>query len=109
MSTRNRKIMFLGSKARAVRKADNLNAIFELTVKEMWDPRRPTTLWASMACFRDSSSSSSIIRGCDRDGDGSSELDTRSVHISRRVRAVKETVMTAIPRWGLQSRHLKAL
>jgi hypothetical protein len=32
----------------------NLTAIFEPIVWKMWEPRRPTTLWASTACFRDS-------------------------------------------------------
>jgi hypothetical protein len=36
-----------GSKGRPARKADNLTTI--------WGPRRFTTLWASMACYRDSS------------------------------------------------------
>jgi hypothetical protein len=35
------------------RKADNLTAIFEPIVKVMWDPQRPTTLWAFTACYRD--------------------------------------------------------
>jgi hypothetical protein len=30
--------MFLGSKARLVRKADNLTAIYEPIVQTMWDP-----------------------------------------------------------------------
>jgi hypothetical protein len=38
MSTRNIKIMFLGSKVRWVRKADNLTAIYEPIVKTVWDP-----------------------------------------------------------------------
>jgi hypothetical protein len=39
MSTRNRKIMFLGSKVRSVHGADNLTAICEPTVYTMWDPQ----------------------------------------------------------------------
>jgi hypothetical protein len=31
-------VIFLGSKARPARKADNLTAIFEPIVKVMWDP-----------------------------------------------------------------------
>jgi hypothetical protein len=40
MSTRSRKICFWGRRARPVRKADNLMAIFEPIVKTMWDPQR---------------------------------------------------------------------
>jgi hypothetical protein len=36
------------------RKADNLTTICEPIVYKMWKPRCPTTLWASMACYRDS-------------------------------------------------------
>jgi hypothetical protein len=36
------------------RKADNLTAICEPTVKKMWEPRRLTTLWGSTPCYRDS-------------------------------------------------------
>jgi hypothetical protein len=43
-----------GGKGRLARKADNLTAICEPIVKEMWEPRRLTTLWASTACYRDS-------------------------------------------------------
>jgi hypothetical protein len=43
-----------GGKGRPARKADNLTAICEPTVCKMWEPRRPTTLWASTACYRDS-------------------------------------------------------
>jgi hypothetical protein len=35
-------------------KADNLAAICELIAWKMWEPRRLTTLWVSMACYRDS-------------------------------------------------------
>jgi hypothetical protein len=42
------------SKARSVRKADNLTAISEPIVKVMWDPQRLRTLWAFTACYRDS-------------------------------------------------------
>jgi hypothetical protein len=45
---------FWGDKARPARKGDNLTAICELIVKKMWELRRLTTLWASMACYRDS-------------------------------------------------------
>jgi hypothetical protein len=37
-----------------VSKADNLTAICEPIVWKMWELRRLTTLWASMACYRDS-------------------------------------------------------
>jgi hypothetical protein len=37
-----------------VLKDDNLTAIYEPTVKKVWEPRRLTTLWASTACYRDS-------------------------------------------------------
>jgi hypothetical protein len=42
-----------GSKGRPVRKADNLTAICEPTVQNRWVPQRLTTLWASMAYYRD--------------------------------------------------------
>jgi hypothetical protein len=35
-------------------KADNLTTICELIIWKMLEPRRLTTLWASMACYRDS-------------------------------------------------------
>jgi hypothetical protein len=50
MSTRN----LPGGKGRPARKADNLTAICEQTVYEMWEPRRFTTLWASKDCYRNS-------------------------------------------------------
>jgi hypothetical protein len=50
MSTRN----LHGGKGRPARKADNLTAICKPIVYLMWDPQRLTTLWASMACYRDS-------------------------------------------------------
>jgi hypothetical protein len=50
MSTRN----LSGGKGRPERKADNLTAICEPIVKKMWEPQRLTTLWVSMACYRDS-------------------------------------------------------
>jgi hypothetical protein len=38
----------------AARKADNLTAICEPIVKKnVWEPRRLTTLWVSTACYRD--------------------------------------------------------
>jgi hypothetical protein len=43
-----------GGKGRPARKPDNLTAISEPIVEKMWEPRRLTTLWASMACYRDS-------------------------------------------------------
>jgi hypothetical protein len=43
-----------GSKGRAASYADNLTAICEPTVYKMWEPRCLTTLWAVMACYRDS-------------------------------------------------------
>jgi hypothetical protein len=48
MSTRN----LPGGKGRPARKEDNLTAICEPTVKQKWEPRRLTTLWASMTCLR---------------------------------------------------------
>jgi hypothetical protein len=39
---------------RPARKADNLTAICEPIVYKMWEPRRPTNLWASTACYRES-------------------------------------------------------
>jgi hypothetical protein len=50
MSTRN----LPGGKGRPACKAENLTAICEPTVYKMWEPRRLTTLWASMASYRDS-------------------------------------------------------
>jgi hypothetical protein len=50
MSTRN----FPGDKGRQARQADNLTAICKLTVYIMWEPLCLTTLWDSMACYRDS-------------------------------------------------------
>jgi hypothetical protein len=48
------KKMFLGSRARPAPKADKLTTICELIVQTMWDLRRLITLYASMACYRDS-------------------------------------------------------
>jgi hypothetical protein len=42
-----------GGKGRLARKADNLTANCEPIVYIMWDPQRLTTLWASIACYRD--------------------------------------------------------
>jgi hypothetical protein len=51
MSTRK----LLGVKGdRPVRTADSLTAVCEPIVYIMWDPQRLTTLWASMAWYRDS-------------------------------------------------------
>jgi hypothetical protein len=49
MSTRN----LPGGKEQPARTVDNLTAICEPIVYIMWDPQRLTTLWASMACYRD--------------------------------------------------------
>jgi hypothetical protein len=38
------------SKGRRALKAHNLTAIYEPIVKEMWEPRRISNLWASKAC-----------------------------------------------------------
>jgi hypothetical protein len=43
--------MFLGSRARPVRTANNLAAIFLPIVYTLWEPRRLRTLWASTACY----------------------------------------------------------
>jgi hypothetical protein len=51
MSTRRRKTIVLGSRARPVRRADSLAAICEPIVWTMWEPRRLTTPWASTACY----------------------------------------------------------
>jgi hypothetical protein len=37
-------------KGRTAFKADNVAVVYESTVYKMWDPRRLTTLWASMVC-----------------------------------------------------------
>jgi hypothetical protein len=50
MSSRN----LLGSKGLPARGAENLTAICEPIVWKMWEPRRLTSLWAFMACYRDS-------------------------------------------------------
>jgi hypothetical protein len=47
-------VVWVGSKSRPARKADNLTAICEPTVKKMREPRPLTPLWAFMACYRDS-------------------------------------------------------
>jgi hypothetical protein len=46
--------MFLSSRERPMRKADNLDAISEPIVWTMWDPQHLTTLQASTACYGDS-------------------------------------------------------
>jgi hypothetical protein len=46
--------IFLWDKGRPARGADNLTANCEPTVQKMWEPRRLTTLWAFMACYKDS-------------------------------------------------------
>jgi hypothetical protein len=51
MSTRSRKIMFVCSRERTVRKADNLTAICEPTVHILWGPQHLTALYASTACY----------------------------------------------------------
>jgi hypothetical protein len=50
MSTRN----LPGGKGWPTREADNLTVIWEPIVYKMWEPQRLTTLWAFMACYRDS-------------------------------------------------------
>jgi hypothetical protein len=50
MSTRN----LPGCNGRPTRKADKFSVICESTLyRKMWEPRRLTTLWAFMACYRD--------------------------------------------------------
>jgi hypothetical protein len=51
-----------GGKGRPAREAVNLTAICEAIVQKMWEPRRLTTLWASMACYRDSFSFLNTMR-----------------------------------------------
>jgi hypothetical protein len=46
-----RKEMFLGSRARPARKTDRLTAICEPTVLTMWGHQHLTTLYASTACY----------------------------------------------------------
>jgi hypothetical protein len=46
--------IFLGAQRRPVRKTVNLTAICEPTVYKMWKPRRLTTRWSFMACYRES-------------------------------------------------------
>jgi predicted transglutaminase-like protease len=46
--------MFLGSRGRPVRRADNLTAICEPIVQTMWNPQHVTTLWSSRSCYGDS-------------------------------------------------------
>jgi hypothetical protein len=50
MSTRN----LPAGKGRPVCGADNLTATCESIVYKMWEPQHLTTLWAFMACYRDS-------------------------------------------------------
>jgi hypothetical protein len=50
MSTR----YLAGVKGRPKRKADQLIAIYEQIVYKIWVRRRPATLWAATACYRDS-------------------------------------------------------
>jgi hypothetical protein len=50
MSTRNLPV----GKGRLSRKADNLTAICEPIIYKMWEPQRLTTLWVSMACYKNS-------------------------------------------------------
>jgi hypothetical protein len=50
MSTKNS----LGGKGQPACKADNLTTIHEPIVQKMWEPRCLTTLWAFMACYKDS-------------------------------------------------------
>jgi hypothetical protein len=50
MSTKN----IPGDKGRPARKADNLTAICDPTVSNMWVPQHITILWAYTACYRDS-------------------------------------------------------
>jgi hypothetical protein len=50
MSTRN----LSGGKGRPARGTENLTVICKPIVQEMWEPRRLTTLWVFMACYRDS-------------------------------------------------------
>jgi hypothetical protein len=54
MSIRNRKIVFLWSRARPVPKAESLTAICEPIVYTMWDLQHLTTVEASTACYGDS-------------------------------------------------------
>jgi hypothetical protein len=44
----------MGGKGRPARGAGNLTAICDAIVLKMWEPRRLTTLWAFMACYRNS-------------------------------------------------------
>jgi hypothetical protein len=48
--------IFLGGKGRQVHKADNLTAhhLWANCLEKVWEPRHLTTLWALMACYRDS-------------------------------------------------------
>jgi hypothetical protein len=50
MSTR----ILCEGKARPDRKADKLTVIFEPILQEMRDPRRVTSVWASVECSMDS-------------------------------------------------------
>jgi hypothetical protein len=50
-------------KGRLAHKADNLTAKCEPVIKKMWEPRRLTTLWARMSCYRDSFTFSPHLSG----------------------------------------------
>jgi hypothetical protein len=45
--------MFLGSRARRVRRDDNLTSICNPIIQKIWDPWWPTTIWAYTASCRD--------------------------------------------------------
>jgi hypothetical protein len=51
MNTRSINIMFLRSRVRQVRKADNFTAICEPIVWTLWYPQHLTTLYGSTACY----------------------------------------------------------
>jgi hypothetical protein len=46
--------ILMGSKGRPARKAENLAAIFEPIVQQMWDSLRLRTLQTATVCYRDS-------------------------------------------------------
>jgi hypothetical protein len=50
MITRRREVMFLESRARPVRGADNLTAIFEQIVETMWDRRHSCSTATESVC-----------------------------------------------------------
>jgi hypothetical protein len=75
MSTRN----LPGVKGgRPALEASNLTAICEPIVQNMWEPQRLTTLWASIACYKDSFTFFTSYYECALESDLKPELGSSS-------------------------------